>query len=67
MLAVLAAASAAQADRVRTQVGIGLVGKVVGLDAEGLLFEVAGGRRTIPLADIASIEVDGVPALARAE
>ncbi|HUX01625.1 MAG TPA: hypothetical protein VMY35_11660 [Phycisphaerae bacterium] len=67
VLAVLAAASAAQADRVRTQVGIGLVGKVVGLDAEGLLFEVAGGRRTIPLADIASIEVDGVPALARAE
>jgi len=64
---VLLAASAARADRVRTRAGIGLVGKVVGLDADGLLFQDAAGKRTIPLADIVSIEVDGLPDLARAE
>ena len=67
VLALAVAASAARADRLRTRAGIGLVGKVVGLGAEGLVFKQAGSQRTIPLGDIASVEVDGLPALTKAE
>ena len=44
MTAALAAAASARADRIRTQAGIGYDGKIVGMDAGGLVLEHAGGR-----------------------
>jgi len=65
--AALAAAAPARTDRIRTQAGIGYDGKIVGMDAGGLVLEYAGGKRTVPLADIASIRVDQYPDLEKAE
>ena len=71
--AVLAAALAAvfpataQADKIRTHKGIGYAGKITGLGADGIIIEVAGAPRTVPLADIAKVETDAFPDLAWAE
>ena len=67
LLAAVAAATPARADRIRTQSGIGYDGKIVGMDAGGLVLEYAGGKRTVPLADIASIRADQYPDLEKAE
>jgi len=71
--AILAAALAvalpatAQADKIRTHKGIGYSGKITGLGTDGIIIEVAGSPRTVPLADIAKVEADAFPDLARAE
>jgi tetratricopeptide (TPR) repeat protein len=65
--AALAAVAPARADRIRTQAGIGYDGKIVGMDAGGLVLEYAGGKRTVPLADIASIRVNQYPDVEKAE
>ena len=67
LLAAVAAATPARADRIRTQSGIGYDGKIVGMDAGGLVLEYAGGKRTVPLGDIVSIRVDAYPDLEKAE
>jgi len=67
-LAVLCiAAPLAQADTIRTRVGIGYTGQVVGIDAQGLLINHAGAVRTIPRDDIVRVEVDQYPDVAKAE
>jgi len=65
--AALAAVAPARADHIRTQSGIGYDGKIVGMDAGGLVLEYAGGKRTVPLADITSVRVDQYPDLEKAE
>ena len=65
--AALAVVAPARADRIRTQSGIGYDGKIVGMDAGGLVLEYAGGKRTVPLGDIASIRADQYPDLEKAE
>ena len=69
LAAALAAAlsATAQADKIRTHKGIGHSGKITGLGTDGITIEVAGTPRTVPLADIAKIEADAFPDLARAE
>jgi len=67
LVLALLGATRAQADRIRTQSGIGYDGKIVDMDAGGLVLEYAGGKRTIPLADIASIRADQYPDLEKAE
>jgi len=67
VLAAVAAAVPARADRIRTRAGIGYEGKIVGMDADGLVLEYAGGKRAIPLGEIGSIRVDQDPDLERAE
>jgi len=57
----------AEADTVRTRVGVGYNGKVMGLDAKGLLIDHAGAVRTIPRDDIVRLEVDQYPDLGKAE
>jgi tetratricopeptide (TPR) repeat protein len=66
-LVVLAAVSAARADRIRTTAGIGYRGEIIGMDPSGLVIEGAAGPRTVPLADVEEIEVDGHPKLSQAE
>jgi tetratricopeptide (TPR) repeat protein len=71
--AILAAALAAtlpatvRADKIRTHKGIGYSGKITGLGTDGIIIEVAGAPRTVPLADIAKVETDAFPDLGRAE
>jgi hypothetical protein len=67
VVVILLWATWAQADRIRTQAGIGYDGKIVGMDAGGLVLEYAGGERTVPLGDIVSIRVDLYPDLEKAE
>jgi tetratricopeptide (TPR) repeat protein len=69
LAAALAAAipATAQADKIRTHKGIGYSGKITGLGTDGITIEVAGSPSTVPLADIAKIEADAFPDLARAE
>jgi len=67
LLAAVAAATPVRADRIRTKAGIGYDGKIVGMDAGGLVLEYAGGKRTVPLADIVSIRADRYPDLEKAE
>jgi len=67
LLAAVAAAAPARTDHIRTQAGIGYDGKIVGMDAGGLVLEYAGGKQTVPLADIASIRIDQYPDLEKAE
>ena len=67
LLAAVAAATSARADRIRTRAGIGYEGKIVGMDAGGLVLEYSGGKQTVPLGDIASIRVDRFPDLEKAE
>lgn len=68
--AVLAPAPAAGADRIRTQVGIGYTGEIVGVDEAGLVFREGnrGARkRTVAFAEIREIHADKYPDLQRAE
>jgi tetratricopeptide (TPR) repeat protein len=71
--AILAAALAvalpatARADKIRTHKGIGYSGKITGLGTDGIIIEVVGAPRTVPLADIAKVEADAFPDLSRAE
>ena len=67
LLAAVAAATPARADHIRTQSGIGYDGKIVGMDAGGLVMEFAGGKWTIPLGDIVSIRADQYPDMEKAE
>jgi len=64
---VLALAAGAQADRVRTAKGIGYDGKITGLGSDGLVIEVGGSPRSVPLGDISRIEATAFPDLALAE
>jgi len=67
VVVILLWATWAQADRIRTQAGIGYEGKIVGMDVGGLILEYAGGKRTIPLGNIVSISVDQYPDLEKAD
>ncbi len=67
MLAVLVAAPAARADRIRMRSGIGHSGTITGLTPDGLEIKAKGTTLRIPLGDIASIRVDKYPKLAEAE
>ena len=60
-------AAGARADRIRTRVGIGYDGKITGVSPDGLVIEVNGTPRSIPLADIARVEATQFPNLAKAE
>jgi len=62
-----AAASLASADTVRTRVGIGYSGKIVSMDATGLVLQSSAGKRTVPLGEIAAIQVEGYPELETAD
>ena len=65
--AVLAAASAAAADSVRTAAGIGHRGRIVGLEDGELVVESGSVTRRVPLAEIARVSVDAYPDMDRAE
>jgi len=67
VLVVALGAPLAQADYVRTRQGIGYEGKVLGIEAGELVLESAGAKRTIPLGEVARVEVDRYPALGKAE
>jgi len=66
---VLAAATAAQADKVRTVSGIGYEGQITGLRAEGLVIKKAasGDSVAVPLTQIKEVVADRFPDLTRAE
>ena len=66
---VLVAASAAQADRIRTASGIGYEGQITGLRAEGLVIKKAssGESVTVPLSQIKEVIADRFPDLTKAE
>lgn len=66
-LAVLALGASVRADNVRTRAGIGYAGKVTDLGEEGLVVNVGGTKRSVPLADVLRIEVDDFPDLGKAE
>jgi len=66
-LAVLCIAPLAQADTIRTRVGIGYTGQIVGIDAQGVLISHAGTVRTIPRDDIVRVDVDQYPDVAKVE
>jgi tetratricopeptide (TPR) repeat protein len=65
--AALTAASARADDRIRTKVGIGVDGKIVGVAEDGLVMEVARAKRTISFAEIQRVEAGDFPDLKRAE
>ena len=62
-----AAATAARADRILTAKRIGIAGKITGLSAEGIIIEVDGEKRTVPVPDVAKVKADAYPDLERAE
>ena len=64
---VLAAGTAARADRIRTVKGIGLQGEITGLGAEGLEIRTALGKQNVALDTIAKVEVVKVSGLGDAE
>jgi tetratricopeptide (TPR) repeat protein len=61
------AAAVAAADTVRTREGIGYTGRITGLDETGIVIEVAGARRSIPLREVSEIRAADQPALEQAE
>ena len=54
-------------DRIRTKAGIGVTGKITGIDAEGLVLEVNRAKRTITYAEIGAVDAEAYPDLKRAE
>lgn len=70
VLAVVVAVASATAradDRIRTKAGIGVTGKITGIDAEGLVLEVNRAKRTITFAEIGAVDAEAFPDLKRAE
>lgn len=65
--ALLAAGPWARADNVRTKAGIGYSGTVTDLTGEGIVIDVSGTKRSVPLSDVARIEVKDFPDLVKAE
>ena len=64
---VLAAGTAARADRIRTVKGIGLQGEITGLGAEGLEIRTSVGKQSVGLETVAKVEMVKVSALGDAE
>ena len=66
-IALLAAATAARADRIHTAKRIGINGKITGFAAGGIVIDSDGNKQTIPMLDIAKVKADAYPDLERAE
>ena len=64
---VLAATTAALADRILTAKRIGINGKITGFAAGGIVIDSDGSKQTIPMSDIAKVKADAYPDLERAE
>lgn len=65
---VLAVASGAAADKIRTARGIGYDGEITGVGADGLMITVGGEtKKAVAMADIVRVAADKYPDLAKAE
>lgn len=61
------AATAAGADRIVTQKGIGYSGTITGLSPQGLVIESGGTKRAVPLCDVGRVKADKYPDLELAD